>query len=175
VFNRAIGSAFRGAIFMPDMLAIAQGLNAVKAATEIVKTIAGLRDSAKLLENTVELNRKIADVQIALNAALSEQTALVQTINDLKEEIVRMKAWEAEKQRYELKDLGFGAFACVIKPEMQGAEPVHSICANCYQRGQKTHLQNTGRLAEPHGGGFVWECPSCKGTLNVTNWPSDAH
>ena len=36
---------------MPDMLAIAQGLNAIKATTDIIKTMAGLRDAAQILEN----------------------------------------------------------------------------------------------------------------------------
>jgi hypothetical protein len=44
---------------MPDLFAISHALNALKATTDIVKTIAGLRDSAKLLESTVELDRLI--------------------------------------------------------------------------------------------------------------------
>jgi hypothetical protein len=71
---------------MPDLIAISQGLNAVKAATEIVKTIAGLRDSAKLLENTVELNQKILSVQTALADAQAEQATLLQTIREREEE-----------------------------------------------------------------------------------------
>ena len=43
---------------MPDLIYIGQGLNAVKALTDIAKTMVGLRDSAKLLETTVEFNQQ---------------------------------------------------------------------------------------------------------------------
>jgi len=67
-----------------DLIAISQGLNALNAATQIAKAMLGLRDSAKLLENTVKLNSEILSVQTALANAQEEQTALVQTISDLR-------------------------------------------------------------------------------------------
>ena len=69
---------------MADLIAISQGLNALNAATQIAKAMLGLRDSAKLLENTVKLNSEILSVQTALANAQEEQTALVQTISDLR-------------------------------------------------------------------------------------------
>src|ERR1700720_3448556 len=123
-----------GANVMPDLIAIGQGLNAVKAMTDIVKTMVGLQGSAKILENSIELNRKIADVQIALNTALTEQGTLVKTIHDQEEEIARLKAWDSEKDNYELKDVGDGggAVAYMIKEAAQGAEPLHCLCTKCY-------------------------------------------
>jgi hypothetical protein len=152
---------------MPDLIAISQGLNAVKAATEIVKTIAGLRDSAKLLENTVELNQKILSVQTALADAQAEQTTLIQTVHQLEEEITRLKAWDAEKQRYKLVEVGAGAFAYVIKPEAQGSEPEHLLCPTCYEKGKKLILQALS-VAEQRGvRGDVRTCPACKTSVAV--------
>jgi hypothetical protein len=151
---------------MPDLIAISQGLNAVKAATEIVKTMVGLRESANILENSVELNRKIADVQIALNTALSEQATLVQTISDLKEEIAHMKTWETEKQRYELKRFYPGTFAYSPKEGYRGAEPIHYLCTNCYEDGKRSFLQATGR------GDYGYQllfCHTCKMELPLGN------
>lgn len=45
----------------------------------------------------------------------------------------KVKAWDAEKQRYHLTEVGLGGLAYRLKPEAQGAEPVHSICPSCYQ------------------------------------------
>jgi hypothetical protein len=110
---------------MPDLIAISQGLNAVKAATEIVKTIAGLRDSANLLENTVELNQKILSVQTALADAQSEQASLIQRIGELEKEVTALKSWEAEKQRYELKRYDSGSLFYTLKEAEARGEPVH--------------------------------------------------
>jgi len=44
------------------------------------KTMLGLRDSAKVLEATVEFNQQLLSVQRALLDAQAEQTTLIQTI-----------------------------------------------------------------------------------------------
>ena len=143
---------------MPDMIAIGQGLSAVKALTDLVKIMVGLRDSAKLLEATVEFNQHILSVQGALLAAQSEQTTLIERVRALEKEIADLKAWEAEKQRYELKEVAPRKFAYLLKPDAQAAEPPHWICASCYQKGQKSILQG-----EPFfGGGWTHSCPLCK-------------
>jgi hypothetical protein len=154
---------------MPDLIAIGQGLNAAKALTDIVKTMIGLRDSAKLLETTVEFNQQLLSIQKALLDAQAEQTTLTQTIRDQEGEIAHLKAWEGEKQKYELKDLGTGAFAYTIKPEMQGGEPFHCICTNCYQNGRKSIIQNTAKVNPPYG--RIWACPICKSEITIRQWP----
>ena len=148
---------------MPDMLAIAQGLNAIKATTDIIKSIAGLRDAAQILEKTVELNQKILTVQTALADAQAEQTTLIQTIRNLEEEVARFKAWEAEKQRYELKEVAPRTFAYVLKPNASDPEPLHWICASCYQKNQKFILQGI----QWYGGGWIHTCPSCKAEIQT--------
>jgi hypothetical protein len=67
---------------MPDLIAIGQGLNAVKALMDIGKTLVGLRDSAKLLEAKVEFSHQLFAVQKALLEAQAEQATLVQTIRE---------------------------------------------------------------------------------------------
>ena len=60
---------------MPDLIALAQGLNAIRSAGQIAQTMIGLRDGARFLEHSVELNRKIADALAALNTVHAEQAA----------------------------------------------------------------------------------------------------
>jgi hypothetical protein len=62
-----------------DLLALAQGFQAVRSAGQLAQALIGLRDAAAILEKTVELNRKIADAQSALFEAQTEQTTLVKT------------------------------------------------------------------------------------------------
>jgi hypothetical protein len=156
---------------MPDMLAIAQGLNAVKALTDIAKTLIGLRDSAKLLEANVEFNQQILAVQQALLGAQAEQTTLIQTVREREEEIARLKTWETEKQRYKLVEVASGAFAYVVKPEAQGPEPEYLICPTCYEKGQKSVLQANSPQARRITGGDMRTCPVCQTTVAVARNP----
>lgn len=143
---------------MPDLTAIGQGLSALKAASDLVKILVGLRDSSKLQENTVELNSKILAVQSALADAQLEQTALVQTIARLEKELARYETWDAEKKRYKLTEVVPGALVYVLQPESATGEPIHWICASCYQQGKKSILQGFNSAT------FGWShtCPSCK-------------
>jgi hypothetical protein len=43
-------------------------------------------------------------------------------------QIARFEAWEAEKQRYVLEDVGPGVFAYVYKESASGSEPMHWLC-----------------------------------------------
>ena len=144
---------------MVDLLALAQGFQAVRSASDIAQTLIGLRDSAKLLEKTVELNREIAATQAALFQVQSEQTQLVRTIDDLEKEIARMKIWEADKQRYELKRYDPGVFFYALKENEAAGEPIHHLCAKCYQESKKSIIQRTGRAMAREPSHF---CPLCK-------------
>ena len=52
-----------------------------------------------------------------------------------------LKAWEAEKQRYELVELAPGFICYAIRASARGTEPFHRLCANCYNAGKKSPLQ----------------------------------
>jgi rubrerythrin len=86
----------------------------------------------------------------------------LERIRKLEREVADFKAWESERQRYDLKDLGDGAFAQMLKPGMRGTEPPHWVCTNCYEHGHKATLQNV----MVKGRGQVWRCPSCKNTID---------
>jgi hypothetical protein len=146
-----------------DLLAIGQGLNAIRAIGEITKVMLGARDSAKFLENSIELQSKVADALVALNSALTEQTALLKTINDLEATIARMKKWEREKRRYELIEIAPRVFAYVIKETARRGAPRHKICAACYEHGQKSILQGE----DSYTFGWSYLCPICKTVIKA--------
>jgi hypothetical protein len=58
---------------------------------------------------------------------------------------VQLKDWEAEKQRYELHEVGDGAFVYSLKESVKGSQPDPWLCANCYHQGRKSILQRVGR------------------------------
>jgi DNA repair exonuclease SbcCD ATPase subunit len=144
---------------MVDLLALAQGFQAIRSASEITQTLIGLRDSAKLLEKTVELNREIAAAQTALFGAQSEQASLVKTIDELEKEITRLKSWETEKKRYELKRYDPGVFFYVLKVAEAAGEPIHHLCTKCYQEDKKSIIHRTGNTMAREATHF---CPKCR-------------
>ena len=157
---------------MPDMTAIMQAVGALKALKDIGEATIGLANAAAFRERQIEFQQRIIDAQSAISTMQAEHSAALERIGGLEKEIARLRAWEKEKKRYELRDLGTGAFAYLIKPDAQGTEPLHCLCAHCYQTGQKSFMQNTGHMSPNHQG-RVWACSdsACTNTINVRVWP----
>ena len=80
----------------------------------------------------------------------------------MEKEITDFEAWEAEKQRYELKDVGAGSIAYALKKDAQGSEPAHYICAACYQHRRKSILQPKAVAYDK-----TLQCYECKTQLFV--------
>ncbi len=136
---------------------ISLALGSIKSASEAAKALIELRDAAKISEATIELQGKIAAaMQLAL-AAQQEQAALIAQANDLKKKIVSFENWESEKQRYQMETLPPGIHMYGLKTGMENGEPPHKICADCYNKGQKSLLHNLGS-----GNGLThWKCRMC--------------
>ncbi len=125
------------------------GLGAIKTALDIAKGLKDISDTAARNMAVVELTEKIL-------AARESQSALLDRVSELEQEVVRLKDWEADKKRYQLSDIGNGVVALVLKPAMSNGEPAHKICADCAAKGEKSHLQ-------PHIRGPYYEQYKCHG------------
>jgi hypothetical protein len=105
--------------------------------------------------------------QAAINA-IAAQTTLTDRVRDLEKEIIEMKTWETEKQRYELKVVARGATTYALKESAEETEPPHWICTACYQNGKKSILQ-AGPTAR-QGPDFrltVWHCHACRAEMRT--------
>jgi hypothetical protein len=151
------------------MSAIAGAASSLKTASEIVQAMIGLRDASVFQTKAIELQRQILAAQASALAAHSDQFALLQRIRELEEEVARVKAWEAEKQRYELQKMPPGVFVRVLKAEMTSGEPMHCICQTCYERGKKGVLNST----EPHNGQYDLMCNECGSKLTVGKFKAE--
>jgi hypothetical protein len=148
--------------------AIAGAASSLQAAGQLVKSLIGLKVTAEVQAKIVELQTAIFDAQGDALTAQSEQFALAQRVRDLEAEVAEAKAWEAEKQRYQLQEFPTGALAYVLKPEAANGEPPHRICPNCYQEAHKSILQTTAR----HSGGELADCLRCKGRFTLAEFIS---
>lgn len=139
------------------------GIGAIKSAFDIAKGLKNIDDAARLNTAVIELQEKIITAQ-------SAQATLIERIGELEKEIASFEKWDGEKQRYELKNVGWGAFAYMLKPNERGATPPHWICTNCYEHDQAVTLQLMFHVNR----GQVWTCPSCKNQIgpgkDVIEW-----
>jgi hypothetical protein len=123
------------------------------------------RNAKVLADGTRELQLLLGEAIGKFLEAQQAQMAQLEEIASLKAEIKKLGGWEAEKQRYELKNVGRGVLAQMLKPSARGEEAPHWLCPTCFENGKKSHLQFSTQIS---GGGSVYRCAGC-GTAVITN------
>ena len=157
---------------MVDLGSIQAALGSLKIASDILGSMKDLRDAAKLQSLTIDLQAAILDAQRGAIDAQLEQTSLIDRIRALEEEVARMKAWDAEKERYALTDLGNGRFVYTLKDSADTAEPEHHLCQNCFNHGQKSILQKESLAV---GRTKLLVCHSCNAELITRGLRHEGH
>jgi hypothetical protein len=135
------------------------GLSAFKTMFDIAK-------SMKDMSDINVRNIAVSNLWEQIFAAQSRYRAAMEHITELEEKLTHFETWETEKQRYELKDIGLGSKAYVIKESMRGGETPHEICATCYQHGKKSILQPRDISADK-----LLICPECKTQIKIGDLP----
>jgi hypothetical protein len=153
---------------MDDVSAIAGLVTSLRAAVEITKAMKDIGHANLIPPMIFELTKEIMSAQSFALAVQSEQFQLLQSKRDLEEEMIRHKAWNTEKYRYELRTVGPGAVAYVLKESMRGSEPIHWICANCFQVGKKRFLNESH--SDLHH--VYHKCQECGGKIRIRKTPT---
>jgi hypothetical protein len=148
-----------------DLGQITAAVSSLKIAGEIAKGLIDLKTGAEVQAKAIELNQKIIDAQHQIFAANATQTTLVERIRELEKEIAAMKAWDAEKQRYQMASPFTGATVFAVKKAMSNGEPAHYLCANCFKAGKPSILQNS----QTKDGWAMLICSGCKSEVR-TRW-----
>ena len=149
---------------------IGMGLSSLKTATDIVKGLNAANTQAAINDVKIALQERIFEAREALASVQEAQATALKRISELEQEIVQLKDWESEKQRYQLTAIDSGAFAYMPKPSMENSEPPHWLCANCFNRRQKSFLQFKGqdiRASGSRGDESTYGCDTCKASVKV--------
>jgi hypothetical protein len=153
---------------------IAAAVTGIRSALDITKAMINLRDEEAFRNKSIELRGVVLDTLEKAIEAREEQSKQLDRIRELEAEVARLKAWEGEKQRYELKPIGRGAVARVLKPDERGTETPHWLCPNCFEQSRKAYLQSTNKLER---GNLMLSCVTCRLTApastDVSKWPQD--
>lgn len=128
----------------------------LKLAGDIAKSLLDIKKATDVGAKVVELQSAILAAQSSALAANAAQFSMVEEIRALKEEVVRVKAWESQKERYVLHSPWSGSFVYAVKESMKGADSPHWICTACYEKGVRSILQLVGSSS----GAALYRC-SC--------------
>ncbi|MGN6285273.1 MAG: hypothetical protein ACTHM2_09005 [Afipia sp.] len=152
---------------------ISAAVTGIRAALDISKAMVSLRDEEAFRAKSIELQGVVLDAFEKAIEAREAHTLQGERISSLEAEVANLKAWDTEKQRYELKPIGQGSVAYVLKPEARGTETPHWLCPNCFSQNKKSFFQATGSSV---GRDPLYECVGCKSkvlaTSNPTVWPT---
>jgi hypothetical protein len=116
---------------------IAAAVTGIRSALDIAKAMVGLRDAETFRSKSIELQTVILESLDKAIEARESYAAQLDQIRALEAEVARLKEWNAEKQNYELKGIGSGSVAYMLKPETRGSEPPHWLCPTCFAQGKK--------------------------------------
>lgn len=86
--------------------------------------------NADIVDRDIKLMQEIAEVK-AQNAKLQEALAKAQE-------------WDTEAARYQFVERFPGTFVYARKPPLADGEPMHYLCPACFQKRQKSFLQDAG-------------------------------
>lgn len=151
---------------------IGAGLSSLKAAKDILQAMNGMQTAAAVNDIKLTLQGHILEAQEGLFRAQEAQTTAARRIAELEEEVLSLKDWSGEKQRYQLVDVGRGAVTYMVKLGAENDEPPHWLCASCFNQGRKSFMQNKGngvgnRTAAERGLDKTFACDMCMSSFKV--------
>lgn len=144
--------------------AITTSFNAIKGGLDIAQGIQSLKNEAAISQAVIDIQRSLLEAQRGLNEAETRHAADLARIRELEQEIMSLKDWAAESERYEPVDIYLGTIAYMPKLGVKGGEPAHWLCPNCFQQGRKSFLVSKGQVTNNTGGlGLhrTWGCDAC--------------
>ena len=144
--------------------------NGLKAAGDIAHGFIALKTETEKNAAIIDIQRHVLDGQRALMEADMLHSADLRRIGELEQHIAGMENWDREKERYHLKAIDTGAFACMHKPGMDAGEPAMWLCQTCFEKRHKSPLQFRGQINSVGGGRgqhSKWGCNLCTSEVTV--------
>jgi hypothetical protein len=132
-------------------------MSPLHAAGDVAKGLVDIRDTVKFGQEVIKLQNQILAAQRGALGAQARETEQATEIRDLRDQLTKLEAWEAEKLRYRMVQLPPSVFVQELIPEKANGEPLHYICQTCFQRGKKSILHGD----QQYNGIHHLECHEC--------------
>lgn len=140
---------------------IVSAVQSAKALGELVKAANNLSNYTEFVSAVSEVSAKLMDATAVALASQEKQAALASRVRDLGKELVQIKNFEAEKQRYTLVSIFEGTSSVIaLKESMSNGEPPHWLCPNCFHSGKKSFLHPHREQTPTRFGVSCFVCPT---------------
>lgn len=114
----------------------------VQALGTLLKAASGLSNYNEIVAAVSEVNSKLMQANAVALASQEKQSSLSARVQELEQEIVRFKNWEAEASEYETLEIARGVFGQLKKNRVGTLESAHKLCSNCFN-------QQTNQIVAP--------------------------
>ena len=142
-----------------ELLGAAQS---VQALSTLISAANGLSNYNELVAAVSEVNTKLMQANAVALSSQEKQSSLAAKIKELEQEVMSLKNWESEKQKYELKEIARGVFARTDKNFVGTLQSAHKFCATCFEKHIKSPLQQE---SVTEGRQLSLTCHTCKAKI----------
>lgn len=142
-----------------ELLGAAQS---VQALSTLLSAANGLTNYNEIVAAVSEVNTKLMQANAVALSSQEKQSSLAAKVHELEQEILSLKNWEAEKQKYELKEIARGVFARTEQGIMSTLQSSHKFCATCFEKHIKSPLQQENVT---EGRQLSLTCHTCKAKI----------
>lgn len=125
--------------------------NFVKKSIEKIKDDAVREKVQELLDTIIPLQSFVISLQTTVSTVNKEKEALEQKLREIEN-------WRQEASSYELTQIASGVYTYTKKKTIESSEPVHYLCAKCYNDQRKSILQRVNKTMA----GVKYICHTCK-------------
>src|SRR5688572_27694263 len=103
-----------------DLSSIQAAFGSLQVAGQIGRALVDVRDADLVRDKSRELVDAIISAQTNTLAAQGQLSSAIEEIRQLRQQLEDMEAWNAERNRYEMKELGPGRFVYALKESSRG-------------------------------------------------------
>lgn len=135
---------------------IKAALSAAKVTKELASALVDARDATKRNELVIEFQSSMLDLQAKMFAINSTYEGLLTVKKDIEAELMKLKDWEVEKEKYYLSRIRDSVFVYTLKESENSSSPNHWLCPNCFEERTKSIITKRSE----HGNTYT--CFKCK-------------
>jgi hypothetical protein len=142
-----------------ELLGAAQS---VQALSTLLGAANGLANYNEIVAAVSEVNTKLMQANAVALSSQEKQSTLTAKVHELEQEVMSLKNWDSEKQKYELKEIARGVFARTEHGYVGALQSAHKFCATCFEKNIKSPLQqeNVTELRQ-----LSLTCHTCKAKI----------
>lgn len=143
-----------------DVNMLGTAVSCLTAATDIGKSIVGIRDATVANTKVIEIQELLLKAQQSLFGHSAELQRLQQENFDLRERLRSLESEALNKLNYTLVELKAGNWTLARKANKDIPDvfvPMHYVCQPCFSLGREVVL-----LRDKFYGAVHYDCPVCK-------------